>query len=83
MYSLLQIIDNPRQDVPLIAVLRSPLYGFTPDLLSRIRSCAKGDFYEACCACGEEPVQAFLQQLSQLRDLAAELPGGSAFMAGV
>ncbi len=74
VYSLLQIIDNPRQDVPLIAVLRSPLYGFTPDLLSRIRSCAKGDFYEACCACGEEPVQAFLQQLSQLRDLAAELP---------
>lgn len=60
VYSLLQIIDNPRQDVPLIAVLRSPLLGFTPDLLAAIRSCGKGDFYDACCACPEEPVQDFL-----------------------
>ncbi|MFR5994600.1 MAG: UvrD-helicase domain-containing protein [Oscillospiraceae bacterium] len=74
VYSLLQIIDNPRQDVPLIAVLRSPLLGFTPDLLAAIRSCGKGDFYDACCACPEEPVQDFLAQLQQLRDLAAELP---------
>lgn len=74
VYSLLQIIDNPRQDVPLIAVLRSPLLGFTPDLLAAIRSCGKGDFYDACCACPEKPVQDFLAQLQQLRDLAAELP---------
>ena len=52
VYSLLQIIDNPRQDVPLIAVLRSPLLGFTPDLLAAIRSCGKGDFYDACCQPG-------------------------------
>ena len=74
VYSLLQIIDNPRQDVPLIAVLRSPLYGFTPDLLAAIRGCARGDFFAACCACEEEPVQAFVRQLRELRDLAAELP---------
>ena len=67
VYSLLQIIDNPRQDVPLIAVLRSPLLGFTPDLLAAIRSCGKGDFYDACCACPEEPVQDFLAQLQQLK----------------
>ena len=64
VYSLLQIVDNPRQDVPLIAVLRSPLFGFTPDLLASIRGCAKGDYYEACCACGEEPVQAFVWRRS-------------------
>ena len=29
--ALLEIVDNPRQDVPLIAVLRSPVFGFTPD----------------------------------------------------
>ena len=28
--SLLEIVDNPRQDVPLIAVLRSPLVGHVP-----------------------------------------------------
>ena len=74
VYSLLQIVDNPRQDVPLIAVLRSPLFGFAPDLLANIRGCAKGDYYEACCACREEPVQAFVRLLDDLRSLAAELP---------
>ena len=29
LLSLLTVIDNPRQDVPLIAVLRSPLFGFS------------------------------------------------------
>ena len=33
--SLLQIVDNPRQDVPLISVLRSPVYGFSADRLAR------------------------------------------------
>ena len=28
--SLLKVVDNPRQDVPLIAVLRSPLFAFSP-----------------------------------------------------
>lgn len=37
MMSLLQIIDNPLQDIPLIAVLRSPIYGFTPEELIDIR----------------------------------------------
>ncbi|MFQ9053496.1 MAG: hypothetical protein ACLR5H_10440 [Oscillospiraceae bacterium] len=38
MVSFLQIIDNPRQDVPLIAVLRSPLFGFSADRLALIRA---------------------------------------------
>ncbi|MFR0769629.1 MAG: UvrD-helicase domain-containing protein [Dysosmobacter sp.] len=36
--ALLEIVDNPRQDVPLIAVLRSPVFGFTPDRLAEIRA---------------------------------------------
>ena len=35
--SLLQIIDNPMQDIPLIAVLKSPMFGFTPEELIDIR----------------------------------------------
>ena len=35
--SLLRVIDNPLLDVPLLAVLLSPLYGFTPDDLAGIR----------------------------------------------
>ncbi|HIW74581.1 MAG TPA: helicase-exonuclease AddAB subunit AddA [Firmicutes bacterium] len=35
--SLLRIIDNPIQDVPLLAALLSPAFGFTPDDLAEIR----------------------------------------------
>ena len=40
MLALLRIIDNPRQDIELIAVLVSPVYGFTPDELHEI-ACIK------------------------------------------
>ncbi len=46
--SYLSIIDNPHQDIPLIAVLRSLIWRFTPDMLAKIReNCRKGDFYSA------------------------------------
>lgn len=74
VYSLLQILDNPRQDVPLIAVLRSPLFGFTPDRLAVIRGKhPQGDFYAALESDGEEDSRAFLEQLSLLRDEAKDL----------
>lgn len=37
MLSLLQLIDNPDQDIPLAGVLRSPLVGLTAEELARIR----------------------------------------------
>ena len=45
--ALLQIVDNPRQDVPLIAALRSPVFGFGGDKLASLRAGARGDFYTA------------------------------------
>lgn len=72
--ALLEIVDNPRQDVPLIAVLRSPVFGFTPDRLAEIRSRDReGDFYDALLADGGEDVQAFLTTLTGLRDAAADM----------
>lgn len=35
--SLLKIVDNPLQDVPMIAVLRSPIVGFSAEELSDLR----------------------------------------------
>jgi ATP-dependent helicase/nuclease subunit A len=35
--ALLQIIDNPMQDVPMLSVLRSPIFSFTPEELIDIR----------------------------------------------
>ena len=68
-FALLQIIDNPRNDVPLIAALRSPIFGFTPDRLAQLRAAKRdGDFYDAL-ACDEgEDTRAFLALLAQLRE---------------
>ena len=43
--SFLAIIDNPRQDIPMAAVLRSPLFSFTDEELGEILL-AKGSLYE-------------------------------------
>ena len=75
VWSLLQIIDNPRQDVPLISVLRSPLFGFTPDRLAAIRALRReGDYYDVLLLDESGDTQAFLQTLSQLRDAARDEP---------
>ena len=77
MVSFLQIIDNPRQDVPLIAVLRSPLFGFSPDRLAQIRALLpEGGYYDALCLDEHEDTAAFRQTLDGLRLLKAlsELP---------
>lgn len=73
--SLLQVVDNPRQDVPLLAVLRSPVFAFTPDRLAQLRTGCSGCVYEAVEAGagrGEEDCVAFLSLLGELRALAAE-----------
>jgi len=73
--SMLAVIDNPRQDVPLIAALRSPAFGFTPDELSRIRACDRdGDFFSALQKAAEddEKCAAFLSRLARFRALAPD-----------
>lgn len=48
MLSLLQVLDNPRQDIPFAAVLRSPLFGICESHLAEIRlASGGGDFYSA------------------------------------
>lgn len=48
MLSLLKIIDNPRQDIPLASVLKSPILGLNEDELANIRLAKKNtSYYEA------------------------------------
>ncbi|MBM7659820.1 ATP-dependent helicase/nuclease subunit A [Bacillus mesophilus] len=48
MMSLLRVIDNPYQDIPLAAILRSPIVGLSADELAMIRlKEKKGPFYDA------------------------------------
>ncbi|MBE6961544.1 MAG: helicase-exonuclease AddAB subunit AddA [Ruminococcaceae bacterium] len=72
--SFLKIIDNPRQDVPLIAVLRSPIFAFSPDRLAQIRgNTPEGDFYSALKRDENSDTQAFLKILTELRLLACDV----------
>ncbi|MED0756153.1 helicase-exonuclease AddAB subunit AddA [Aneurinibacillus thermoaerophilus] len=51
MTSLLHVIDNPFQDIPLAAVLRSPLVGLNAEELAQIRLAQKeNSYYEALLA---------------------------------
>lgn len=48
--SLLQIADNPRQDIPLAGVLRSPVVNLREEELAKVRLCSSGSFYDALAA---------------------------------
>lgn len=74
----LRIIDNPDQDIPLVAVLRSPLFNFTETDLAKIRVHSKNTgFYDALTsyvAVNDElskKTKIFLNQLEELRHFAA------------
>ena len=74
--SLLEVVDNPRQDVPLISALRSPVYGFTADRLAALRAdCPDADFYTALergASAGGADCAAFLAELDYLRACAGD-----------
>lgn len=73
--ALLQIVDNPRQDVGLISALRSPVYAFSADRLAELRAGAKGDFYtavEQAAQQGSQDCVDFLAELDRLRFGAGE-----------
>lgn len=68
--SLFKIIDNPRQDIDLAAVLRSDLFGFTDDELVDIRLIDKGaDFYTCLTRYESDKARNFFEKLNRWREL--------------
>lgn len=66
--ALLQTVSNPRQDIPLVTILASPVFGFTADDLASLRSGSKKIcIYDALLNSTQPRVQNFLEILSQLR----------------
>ena len=66
--SFLQTISNPRQDIPLISVLASPVFGFTADDLAAFRAGnRKLSVYDALCLSDMPKAMRFLEILNQLR----------------
>ncbi|TDQ42069.1 helicase-exonuclease AddAB subunit AddA [Aureibacillus halotolerans] len=81
--SLLKVIDNPFQDIPLASVLRSPIVGLDEEQLALIRVANKrGSYFEALCAyeqVGEDfslrtTCQLFLTRLNRWREKARRAP---------
>ncbi|MDN5293795.1 MAG: ATP-dependent helicase/nuclease subunit [Eubacteriales bacterium] len=76
--ALLAIIDNPRQDIPLAAVLLSPVGGFTPEELALLRSrYPKGELYDLLRQAEAEEkgekVKEFLRRLKEWRQLSTRM----------
>lgn len=72
MIALLEILDNPLQDIPLITVLSSPLAGFSPDDLARLRIAKRyGNIYYALKESEEPKCKEFIRMYNELRSLAS------------
>ncbi len=73
--SLLKIIDNPMQDIPLVAVMRSTIGKFTDDELIQIRLADKKDCFYKCVQKARlsvdeklrKKIEQFLNQLEEWR----------------
>ncbi len=80
LVSLLRIIDNPVNDIPLTASLISPVFGFSPDELAVLRMTGgKGSIYHCLVASaekGNKKAGDFLTRLEALRRIAVTLPAG-------
>ena len=75
--SMLKVIDNPTHDIPLLSVMMSVMFSFTPDDLAVLRSeHKKGSLYASVCAAansGDERCRYFVETLSKLRFDAATM----------
>lgn len=68
LHAILQIIHNPLQDIPLLAALTSPVFGFTADELALIRSNSRQTtFYHALKKCELPKATEFVLLLSEIR----------------
>ncbi|MBE6805007.1 MAG: helicase-exonuclease AddAB subunit AddA [Ruminococcaceae bacterium] len=73
VFSFLQVIENPTLDIPLAAVMMSPVFRFTADEIAKIRINSKNTNLISAVAnfavAGDEKCNEFLTMLKRLRNL--------------
>lgn len=75
MTSLLQILSNPLLEVPLCACLLSPIWGFSPDELAKIKMRShEENLFRKLRDTDTPKCRAFLEDYLELRHLSAVLP---------
>ena len=76
MLNLMRVVDNPLQDIPLLAVMLSPIYGFTADNLAKMRVDERKKPIYHCvlnAAASDRKSKDFLENLETLRMLSSTL----------
>lgn len=80
MMSLLKVIDNPADDIPLTAVMLSPVFGFTPDDLAYMRAAEKkGSVYHCVVSAaknGNAKAAEFIERTKSMRRIASTVRAG-------
>lgn len=78
--SILQTINNPVQDIPLISAMMSPIFGFNVDELSEIRESDRNNlFYFAVKKSSENGIKKctdFLEKINYWRKISCTVPCG-------
>lgn len=73
--SFLEVIDNPNQDIPLLSVMMSPVYGMTADDAAALRlEDRKDSIYVAMLQSKDPRFSAILEDLEHYRKIAAAMP---------
>lgn len=69
--NILRVIDNPKQDIPLLSVMMSPVFGFTADDVAELRlPDKKCDIYSSLINIADnEKVSNFMAQIKYWRNL--------------
>jgi ATP-dependent helicase/nuclease subunit A len=82
--SLLAVIDNPIQDIPIASVMSGPLYGFTPDELAELKVIIRSkNYYDTIKESVEHDnlssetrlkCKKMLQDIEELRLISTDMP---------
>lgn len=76
--NFLRVVDNPVQDIPLLSVMMSPVYGFTPDDIAQLRCDNKRiPLYlsvKNSAEKGNEKAKHFIDDIEYLRNLSLTQP---------
>ncbi|MEE1043528.1 MAG: UvrD-helicase domain-containing protein, partial [Clostridia bacterium] len=69
--SFLKVIENPLQDIPLLAIMRSPVFGFDDNFIAQIRAeNRKIRLYNLLKKSRDDRVTDFVKYIDELRDFA-------------
>lgn len=78
--NMLRIIDNPKQDIPLLSVMMSPVFGFSVDDVALIKKKNRRSSVYSCLlekrADGDRKCEEFLSALALWRSMSICLPVG-------